>query len=116
MDNKVGRIHLSGSRHLREISREPREGLLPLPPLGALHLLLTQGSWLVLGQAQRSHHIRSVPGSSTPLTAVTTSRCSRGKREALSQLFPSPSSSHLLVIFTAASQNAHDCFVFSSCG
>lgn len=45
--------------------------------------------WLVLSQAQRNHYIGAVPGSRTPLTAVTTSRCSRGEQEAF-PAFPFP--------------------------
>lgn len=42
---------------------------------------------LVLSQAQRNHYAGVVPGSRTPLTAVTTSRCSRGEQGRVSHSF-----------------------------
>lgn len=62
--------------------------------------------WLLLSQAQRNHYIGAVPGSRTPLTAVTTSRCSRGGQEALSQLLLSPHP-HICLLYSPPSLKTH---------
>lgn len=64
--------------------------LLPLPLPLALHSLLLNPGWsLARNKEITLYDSGAVPGSRTPLTAVTTSRCSRGEQEAF-PAFPFP--------------------------
>lgn len=117
MDNWVGFISLLVHLHCSQMKQVQRHsGLLPAPLSAPGTAQPAAEPWLVLSQAQRNHYIGVVPGSRTRLTAVTTSRCSRGEQEALSQLLLCPSSSHLLAEFAAVPQNTHNYFGFGSCG
>lgn len=114
-----GRIYSSHSRNAVKWEKQKAKLNFLLPLLSALNIPFLgcrpRKPW-ILGQTQINSSVRAVLGSSSTLTAVTTSRCFRGKWEDLSQPFPSHSLSHLLTVLIAVSQNACDFSAFGSCG